>query len=248
MWSDVLLRMLILVALLLNACASSDHKKQEKSDHEIAENYLQMGVGYMELGKNRIALQRLQHALQLDEDNSEIHNALGVLYQNLGDAKRAEQYFGQSLDLNPDNVSAKNNYGRFLCDQGLYDKAMVYLNEALAAPMNTRKWFALTNIGICKYNRNETGVAERYLREALQKNPNYAPALQQMIAVSYDKKNYISAKGFLERFLARSKHTPKTLYYAMLIEMSLGNTEKADRYKATLLEKFPLSKEAQRLN
>ncbi len=237
----------LFAALLLTACVSDELNKTERPDSEVAETYLQMGVGYMELGKYNVAMDRLQYALDLDDDNASTHDALAVLYQKLNNNEEAVAHFKKSLKLDPNNPSAKNNYGRFLCDNGQYEQGMVYLKESLDMPTNSRKWYALTNVGICEYKHGNQVQAEQYLREALQLFPEYAPALQQMVIVSYDKKKYTSAKAFLERFLGVTKHTPTTLYYAMLIARADGNKDKAERYKTILIEKYPLSKEASSL-
>lgn len=236
--------LLCLCLLFVSGCVSDNLNKTERPDKEVAETYLQMGVGYMELGKYNVAMERLQYALKLDDDNASTHDALAVLYQKLNDDKEAVAHFKKSLKLDPDNPSAKNNYGRYLCDKGQYQEGMNYLKESLNMPTNSRRWYALTNIGICEYNHGKRVQAEQYLREALQLFPEYAPALQQMIVVSFDKKNYVSAKAFLERYLGVKKHSSTTLYYAMLIEQANGNKEQAVRIKAILIEKYPLSKEA----
>lgn len=236
-----------LFLLILGGCVSNNRSSTEKSDEELAELYLQMGVGYFELGKDRVAMEKLQYALKLDDNNSEVYDALAVLYQRREEFDKAKRYFEKALDLAPHDPGTMNNYGLFLCDLGEYDKGMQYLKESLAMPINSRKWFALTNIGMCEYNHGSRASAESYLREALQQNSAYAPALQQMMIISYDKRNYMSAKGFLQRYLQIAKHNAKTLYYAMLIERSLGDTRKADEYKRQLVDKFPLSKEAKQI-
>ena len=39
--------------------------------------------------------------------------------------------------------------------------------------------------------------------------PDFAPALQEMQKISYENRQYLSARAFLERYLGVAKHTPK---------------------------------------
>ena len=64
----------------------------------MAELYLQMGIGYYELGKNNVAMERLQHALKLDDKNSGIHDAIAVLYQKLEEYDKAKYHFKEAMD------------------------------------------------------------------------------------------------------------------------------------------------------
>jgi type IV pilus assembly protein PilF len=93
--------------------------------------------------------------------------------------------------------------------------------------------------------QNNRVQAEEYFRKALQSNPEYAPALKEMLKLSYDNQQYMSARAFLERYMAVAKHTPETLWYAFQTERAMGNYQAADEYQEQLINNFPTSKEAQ---
>ncbi len=229
--------------LLLTACASNSRPDTDQSEKE-ANLYLQMGVRYLEIGKTDVALERLKHSLELNPDNSGTHDVLAVLYEQIEDYGKARYHFEQSIELSPNNPATENNYGRFLCAHGDYEKGMRYLDSAISMPLNTRKWFAYTNAGICEYQHGNKQNSEQFFREALQLQPAYAPALLEMMQISYEKGKYMSARAFMERYQEVAKHTPRTLMLAMKTENALGNLEQADEYKRQLLEKFPASEQA----
>lgn len=228
---------------LLTACTSNSRPDADESEKE-ADLYLQMGARYLEIGKTDVALERLNHSLQLNPDNSATHDVLAVLYEQIEDDSKARYHFEQSIELSPNNPATENNYGRFLCTHGDYEKGMQYLNSAISMPLNTRKWFAYTNAGICEYQHGNKQNSEQFFREALQLQPAYAPALLEMMQISYENGKYMSARAFLERYQEVAKHTPRTLMLAMKTEQALGNQEQADEYKGQLLEKFPASVQA----
>lgn len=235
----------ISLCVLTVACASGG--KGFVSDSEKAKVHLQLGVRYIELNMLETAKEKLNEALALDSDNAEIHNALGALYEKLAKYKVAGEYYKEAISLDESNATTQNNYGRFLCVRGNTDAGLALLNEALTAPFNGRKWFTYTNIGLCQLELKDKVEAEKNFRQALVVNEAYPPALLEMQKISYHAKQYMSARAFLERYLAVAKHTSETLWYAVQTERSLGNEEMTEHYRAQLLKDFPVSKQAQQI-
>jgi type IV pilus assembly protein PilF len=215
------------------------------SRSEKASLNLQMGVRYMDLGMLDVAKEKLQTAYDLDSRNPEVLNAMAVFYERIKDNEKAEDFYESALGKDPDNYSIKNNFGRFLCDRGNQEKGIALLQESLQSAMNNRRWLAESNIGLCLLQQNNRVQAEEYFRKALQSNPEYAPALKEMLKLSYDNQQYMSARAFLERYMAVAKHTPDTLWYAFQTERAMGNYQAADEYQEQLINNFPTSKEAQ---
>jgi type IV pilus assembly protein PilF len=203
-----------------------------------------MGIRYMELGMLDVAKEKLDLAADLDSGNSEILNAQAVFYERIKNYPEASERYKEALNKDPSNLSTKSNYGRLLCEQGSYEQGMHLLQEALDAPMNNRAWLSQTNMGLCLLKQNQEAKAEGFFRQALQGNGEYAPALQEMQKISYHNQQYMSARAFLERYLAVAKHCSETLWLAFQTERALGSSQTADDYKDQLLTLFPASKEA----
>ncbi|MGR9085561.1 MAG: type IV pilus biogenesis/stability protein PilW [Gammaproteobacteria bacterium] len=238
----------ILVAVLaaaLAACASLGETSAEKK--ATAETYLQLGVRYINLNKLDIARENLLRAIDYDSGNAQAHNALAFLYEKLQKYDDAEDEYQTALKIKPDDIGVMNNFGRFLCQHGEVDEGLEMLVSAGSNPINDRKWIALTNAGLCQLNNDKPQQAEPYLRQALEYNKSYGPALAAMQKISYQKGDLWAAKGFLERYLSVGAHTPETLYIAYYTERTLGNTDRAREYRALLLEKFPISEEATKI-
>lgn len=242
-------KLVLITALSLTAasCGLLPSFKETMSSEEKASINLQMGLRYLDMGMLEIAKEKLETALKLDSSNAEVHNALAVFSERIRDYEAANDHYDSAIDKAPDNFSFKNNYGRFLCEQGKYEKGMKLLQQSLDLPLNNRTWFALTNMGLCHLKQNNSQLAEDYFRQALQVQPEYSPALLQMQRISYDKRQFMSARAFMERYLNVAKHTAETLYIAYQTERALGNAESAEDYKQQLLSAFPVSKEAQQL-
>lgn len=236
---------ILALCILSSACALiPDFGSDGMSNSEKANLNLQMGVRYLDMGMLEVAKEKLEIAHDLDSSNPETLNALAVFYERIKKDEEAADYYQSAIRRDPDNYSIKNNYGRFLCERGKHEEGMAMLQEALDSPVNKRPWLALSNIGICLVQQNNSVQGEDYFRRALQANPEYSPALLEMMKISYNNQQFMSARAFLERYLAVAKHTPETLWFAFQTERSLGNRQGAEDYKEQLLSAFPTSKEA----
>lgn len=227
-----------LLAVVLTACTTSAEKKGS------SDVYLQLGVRYLSLNKLEIAKENLERALQIEPDNMQAHNALAFLYEKIERYPEAKSHYEAALRLAPEDLGVQNNYGRFLCEQGEYSAGMALLTKAISNLLNDRAWLAMTNAGICQMGMGQKQAAKIYFKQALHLNENYAPALLEMLKISYQNGEYWPAKGFLQRYQAAATPTSESLWYAMQTEQALGNETEAREYQKLLLEKFPFSKEA----
>jgi type IV pilus assembly protein PilF len=235
-----------LTAVLLTACVDTSPSK-DVTAAEKALTYLNMGVRYMEMGELKIAKDNLEKALDWDSNNPDIQNAAAALYEKIQEPENASNHYQTALRLDSENPQTQNNYGRFLCETGSYAEGMQHLNTALNMPLNNRRWFALTNTGRCLIKQGQKPQAEAYFREALQLQPDYSPALLEMLKQAYNDGKYMSAKAFLQRYQNVAQPTPDFLWYAMQIEYALEHKYLAEQYKTSLLNDFPNSDEAKRV-
>lgn len=230
----------IALSIGLSACATTTETKATAS----SDVYLQLGVRYLGMNKLEIAKENLEHALKVDSRNAQAHNAIAYLYEKLNSYEPAREHYKTASELAPEDLGIQNNFGRFLCERGEHENGMVYLTQSFSTALNSQPWLALTNAGRCQLAMKQHQKAEEYFRQALQLNSSYAPALQEMQKISYLKGDLWPAKGFLQRYLSVSSHTPQTLWIAVQTERALGNQKEADAYKKQLLETFPISEEA----
>lgn len=236
---------IIVISVFMTACVKTGIKEKMPEEEEAA-LYRNLGERYLEMGRLKEAKNNLEKAEKISS-NADIHNALGALNERLGLFTEAKSEYQQAIALDVNNVGAKNNYGRFLCERGHYKEGMALLNDALVIPLNNRKWLSYTNIGRCHLEANKQDLAEANLRKALQLNQNFPSALFEMQKISYHSGKYLSARGFLERYLSVSKHNAGTLWYAVQTERALGNKRFVESYKEKLNRLFPTSKEAQQI-
>lgn len=239
---------LYFICLGLNGCDQTTGKSESirptAGTNDIAQSNLNLGIAYLRTGEYEKALEKLQKAREADKNYPPIYNALGVLYQQLGDKVKAEAFFMQALDLNGSDSSALNNYGQFLCQESRFDEAEAAFLKAANNSLYATPEIAFSNAGTCAMKEGKLDTAEMYFRDALEKNPRVAIALLQMAEISYATGNYLSARGYLQRYLEISVHTAKSLWLGIQIENELGDKNALSSYKLLLKNQFPDSKEA----
>ena len=234
----------LLVTTGISSCALlSDHSTEQA---EFTRIHLQLGVRYLEMNKLELAKENLLLAVTQDPNNAQVQNSLGFLYEKLNNTELANDHYQIALKLAPDDWSVQNNLGRFLCERGKDQQGLELLAKAIATPLNDKPWLALTNAGRCQVAMRQVQKAKTNFKLALNLNKNYAPALVEMQNISYQSGDYQAAKTYLQRYLAVSEQTASSLWVALQTEHALGNKSLAKQYQKELLEKFPLSDEAQK--
>lgn len=241
------------LVLLLGACTTTEVTtpgSQSKPDmEEAARLNTQLGIDYMRKGQFDLALEKLEKALDQDDDLGIAHSAIALVYQRKGESKLAGKHYRQALRLNADDPVTLNNFGIFLCGQGEAREAEEIFTQAAKHKDNRQAADAWANAGVCL--RGEPKARERaegYLREALRLDPRHANALAQLAQYCYDRKDYLRARAFLQRYEIAGRANAQTLLLAAKTERALGDHVTARTYEMRLRSEFPESSEAEALS
>ena len=242
--------MLIGIALI-SGCSTSppsnSNLRPSETTNEVALTNLNLAIEYMRTGNMEVALDRLNRAYEADPRFYRTHNAYGLLYQRLGDPRLAERHFRRAIALNNNDSASKNNYGNFLCSQGRYDEAESIFISAAKNPLYESPEIAYANAGTCAMVNNRRDAAEDHFRQALSINSQVPSALLQMAQLSYDQENYLSARGYLQRYQSVASHTASSLLLGIKIERVLGDKNAVSSYEMLLENNYPDSVQVQEL-
>ena len=85
--------------------------------------------------------------------------------------------------------------------------------------------------------------SESYLTEALKRDPNLPVALLNMAEIRFEQNNFLSSRGFLQRFEALSQHSAQSLWLGIQVERKLGDKNAESHYAKELQSKFPKSEQ-----
>lgn len=239
----------VAAAALLAGCVTTETVTPgtQPDMKEAARLNTQLGIDYMRKGQLEFALEKFERALEQDPDLAIAHSSIAFLYARKGDKERAEDHYREALDLNADDPFTLNNFGIFLCGQGEVDDAEELFVQAAKSPSNATPEDAWTNAGVCVRRENKLDKAEQYLREALQLNPRHPNALSQMAWLTFQRKDYLRTRAFLQRYEAVGPPTAETLWIGAQTERQLGDRVAALAYERNLRSRFPDSREATEL-
>lgn len=239
-----------LLAVVLATCActnTANVREQDSQASRAASVNVQLGSGYMNQGKNELALSKLNRALEEDPTLPSAHYVIAYLYERLGELDKADTHYRRAVDLAPDDPEAHNNYGTFLCGQNRLKEADAQFLAALKNPLYTTPEFAYTNAGVCALKVPNVAKAEEYFRQALRVDPRFSTALFEMAQLNFDRGDYLPARAYLQRHMEVSQRSPSAMWLGVRIERALGDSTTAHSYAKVLKVDFPNSKETELL-
>ena len=239
----------VLTALLLSvtvagcSLSSSSGNKDKAADY-----YAQLGAGYLQKNRVKLAKDYLEKALARNSHSSQAQHYYALLQDKLGNPEKAGVYFRKAMQTDGKNPELLNNYGSHLCREGEYSAAVDAFLAALKDPLYSTPEFAYTNAGICLAKQGKRTEAEGYYRQALERNEKFPLALYQMAELEYARGENAKAQAFLYRYNEQAQDTPETLLLCHKVNRALNESQQADKCSTALLTHFPNSKEARQLN
>jgi len=248
------MRLIVLgLALSMLAACATEPKVSEDNLVKAADVNAKLGLGYMQKGRNEIALRKLNKSLEQNPDNAEAHQYLAILYSRLDRPEEAEAHFKEALEIMPDSslsskvASVRNNYAVFLCRQKRYPEANKYFELVTHDPLYQSRGRLFENMARCEQDKGDVHKAEHLYTKALKINPQLSKSLLGLAQINYDKGLYNQAQTYLNNFLKYSAHNPESLWIAVLIERRRGNADRVANYSIRLKSKYPDSKQTRLL-
>jgi type IV pilus assembly protein PilF len=240
-------KLLVVTAIITILCGCISSTTQSRSydeESDAAEQNYQLGAQYFRNGSYDLARDRLQRALEFDSKMAHAHSMLALTYVQLGNTRLATESFDRAVRYGPNNQDVRNTYAVFLCGQGDYDEAQRQFDRAINIRENDNPEVMMSNAGVCMAKKPDLELAEQYFRQAIARKPSYGEALIQLAALKHRSEDNLTARAFLQRYLAANEATAAVLYLAIQIETNLGMEREATDYMNQLLRDFPDSPEA----
>lgn len=235
----------LVAVLLLSACASqktTDPYNETQTQKAVISN-TSLGLEYMNRGQYEVALNKLKKAVKEDPNYAPAQTVLAVLYERIGEKELAGKHYKKAYEASPKDGDVNNNYGVYLCQSGEPNVAIRHFLAALDDPFYSSPSIALSNAGSCALKAGEYARADEYLRRALKIEPGLPDALMNMSRLSFEQKDYLKARAFMQRYEAATGHSADTLLLAYKIELASDNPKAANTYKLMLEQNYPGSEQ-----
>lgn len=249
-------RRLVPVALLLAGCASKEPapaanpepqptpKPQEVSPQRRSELHTDLAAGYYERGQMDVALEELNQAVKLDENNAKTYNIYGLVYTVLGENVKAEQAFGRARTLAPQDAEIRQNWGWYLCTHERQREAIPEFEQAARNPLYKTPEIPLINAGRCSMMIGDVQTGEAYFRRAIAISPGNDSAAYGLALIAYQGGRYEEARQWMKSIRASTNLPPQALYLGMCVEKKLGDRTAETSYGVQLRNRYPDSAEA----
>jgi len=230
-----------LLLVLLAGCVTEypeGDKPTQPNLREAARTNTQLGTEYARQGNFDLALEKLKRAVEQDSGYAPAQGALALVYARRGEDAKAESHFRRALALDSGDSFARNNFAVFLCGRGKVREGEELLLETARDRSYASPDAAWTNAGVC-VRRSDPSKAEQYFREALNANPNYAPALLEMADLAAQNRDWLRVRAFLQRRDRLAPATAQSLLLGLKAERALGDVEAAATLQRRLRSEFP---------
>ncbi|NND81512.1 MAG: type IV pilus biogenesis/stability protein PilW [Gammaproteobacteria bacterium] len=239
---------LLCVALIASACTSTGPRpsvtnKQELTQADKALIHARLARNYLAQKQYAVAKSELEKALRINPGHSDSNYVMALLMMELQQYDTAEKHFTRAVKSNKRNSAAAHDFGMFLCQTGRERRAVDYFELAAANPLFERSELSYMRAGEC-LSKISDPAAEQYLKRALSVNPELRPALYQLAVLKYQAGAFLSARAYVERYLAVTPPRAEALWLAYQVESKLNALEVAEAYRQLLMKEFPGSEEA----
>lgn len=231
------------LALALAGCAGLTQQAEVPAGESPADLYVDLAAEYVQRGQLDTALGRAQQAVEADRNSARAHYILAIVYERLGKRDLAQREFAEAVERSPRNPDYRNAWGAVLCAQGQYDTGLAEIKTALADPLYQGPEVALMNAADCSLRAGRRADFERYLQQAIERNPSFPPALLELSRLAYQRGDYQRARALMARYSRSGDTTAEALLLAAKIERGLGNTKLARLLEESLTRRFPNSPE-----
>ena len=211
-----------------------------------AETLAVIGEIYTDVGNWSVAEDYLTQALELDSDNVTALRNRAYLYENLGDYDNAITFYDQAIVAAPYRFDLYIERGRqYRVGLFDYEKANESYREAVEV---YRSAVTLDALGYGLYNNMDHLQAVRVLKDAVEMDSRYGPALIHLGMALYARRNYEDAAPMLERGIEILKERARIEHYYTLglahIYKDPSECEKAEPWLQAALEMDAYSKPA----
>jgi len=172
---------------------------------------------------------RLQEALKQFPNSARLWLALGIAQLTYGQNPEAENSFKQSLALDTKLVPALAYLGMTYSERGAYEKAIGFYEQAIALSPQLAALHYLVAETILKSSDADTPRAEKYLRRAVEIDPNLASAYLTWGKLYVRTNRYAEAAPLLERAVTLQPELLEAHYQLSRVLVKLRRTDEANR-------------------
>ena len=225
-------------------------KDSKVSLEEAASFNMTLGAQYLKQNKLEQAIKKLEKAVEQQPTLGLAHTYLGFAYEQYGETTKAKEHYAKSIKLNPDDPVSLNNYGTFLCRNNEWRDSLVYFEKAAENRRYQTPDAAYANAGVCARKIPDPVAADKYFRQALNKNASYSDAYYHLADLNLEQNKLILSQGYFDSYekrITKGEESADFLWLGYKLHKALGDLNAAGQYSLQLQQRFPTSDQTKQL-
>lgn len=236
-----------LVAMLATGCVTTAGDPIDREEGRAA-SIRNVGIDHLQQGRTAMAIRKLLEADELDPKDPATHLALGEAYRRKGMLDRAEQEYKRAIEVSPkandfNRQETVLNLSALYIQMKRYEDAIAQCRALVDDPTFSTPWRPLTNMGWAAFKLGRTAEARKYLEEALDFHPRYAPANLDLGIVEQHERQYLQALRRFEYAVEGDQMPSDAIaeanYRMAEIYVALGKRAKAIEHFQVALDRSP---------
>lgn len=214
-----------------------DPKKAVELSVQAARNYLQEG-------NYEAAKRHLKTALEMDDNNAEVHESLAQVFWQTGEIEQADVHFRRAIALDGKNSRVRNNYAAYLYQQKRYQDAVAQLKLVCEDLLYDKRPTAFLNLGMAQLKlKDYTGAKTAFERAQLMDRNNPA-ILFQLAEVNFRLGEYARSQELFNAFRKDARRqTAASLWLGIRLADKFGDHNAQASYALALKNLYPRSEE-----
>jgi type IV pilus assembly protein PilF len=205
----------------------------------VAEATRNIGEAYMAEGNLIAALRDFKKAEAINPNDHITHYDLGLVYFYRERYDLSIQHFERALQLKPDYAPALNSLGNVYAAKKEWDKAIEIYQRIIEDAFYGTPYFALSNMGLAYYYKQDYVQAEKHFLEALKLAPEFTNALAGLGTTYIATGRYAEAALRFERALKKEPKSPHLHFELGRAYQGMGDRLKAQGEFAKVIEMAP---------
>jgi type IV pilus assembly protein PilF len=232
---------LLVVVLSLSSCVTTTTGgfNTEPSLERAENDFVQLAIGYYEVGDMQAARRNINKALAINGRSSKAYNALALVLQKEGDFGVARSTFESAIAYDSTNARARNNFAAFLFERAEYDESYKQLEQVANDTTYESRALAFQNLGLTALNTARPERAEQAFERALQFDSNLFRSSLELAQINFDNGLFGKAMRYYQEFVTASNfyrvaQTPGSLWLGVQLEKRFDNESTSAIYGAIL--------------
>ncbi len=233
-----------LIAAAALGCATPGGPAPEQDPARRARVHYDLGVDHLRSGRPEMAIVELERALALRPGDAWTHVALAEAYRQKEHRGKAEQHLREALRIAPGHQPARLNLSALYIEMNRFEEAIAEAERLVADPTFPAPWRALTNLGWAQFKLGRLAEARTTFQRALDRNPQYWPALLDLGILESDAGNRMRALELFRQVVEIStvpSARAEANYRIAEVFIALGNRERAIPHLSAAAEQLPES-------